>query len=169
MAYDTLARRSELVALDRADLTTEPDGHGTVTIRRGKTDQEGRGMVRYLAADTMRILQAWLDVGLKQDGPLFRAVGKAGAIGGPLDPGDVARVFKQMAKAAGVDPAVVARISGHSSRVGAAQDMVRHGVELPAVMQAGGWKTAEMVSRYTAKLDARRSGAAKLATLQNRG
>jgi hypothetical protein len=30
----------------------EPDGHGTVTIRRGKTDQEGRGMVRYLAGDT---------------------------------------------------------------------------------------------------------------------
>ena len=169
VAYDTLARRSELVAMERADLTAEPDGHGTITIRRGKTDQEGRGMIRYLAADTMRILQAWLDVSLKQDGPLFRAVGKAGAIGGPLDPGDVARLFKQMAKAAGIDLHVVAEISGHSSRVGAAQDMVRHGVELPAVMQAGGWKTAEMVSRYTAKLDARRSGAAKLATLQNRG
>jgi hypothetical protein len=46
--------------------------------------------------------------------------------------------------------------------------MVRHGVELPAVMQAGGWKTATMVARYTAKLDARRSGAAKLAILQSR-
>jgi hypothetical protein len=46
--------------------------------------------------------------------------------------------------------------------------MVRHGIELPAIMQAGGWRTAEMVSRYTARLDARRSGAAKLAVLQNR-
>jgi hypothetical protein len=27
--------------------------------------------------------------------------------------------------------------------------MVRHGIELPAVMQAGGWRTPEMVSRYT--------------------
>ena len=169
VAYDTLARRSELVALEMADVTMEPDGHGTVTIRRGKTDQEGRGMVRYLAADTMRILQAWLEaVGLRQ-GEIFRAVGKGGASGRPLDPGDVARVFKQMARAAGIDPAVVAGISGHSSRVGAAQDMVRHGIELPAVMQAGGWKTAEMVSRYTARLDARRSGAAKLAMMQNRG
>jgi hypothetical protein len=35
-------------------------------------------------------------------------------------------------------------------------------------MQAGGWKTAEMVSRYTARLDARRSGSAKLAIAQNR-
>ncbi len=96
-------------------------------------------------------------------------MGKAGAIGGPLDPGDVARVFKAMATAAGLDAAVVAAISGHSSRVGAAQDQVRHGVELPAVMQAGGWTTPAMVARYTAKLDARRSGAAKLAMLQNRG
>ena len=169
VAYDTLARRSELVAMALADLTIEPEGHGTVIISRGKTDQEGRGMVRYLAADTIRILQAWLDVSLVRDGVVFRAVGKAGAIGGPLDPGDVARAFKQMAKAAGIDPGIVAGISGHSSRVGAAQDMVRLGVELPAVMQAGGWKTAEMVSRYTAKLDARRSGAAKLAMMQNRG
>ena len=79
----------------------------------------------------------------------------------PLDPGDIARVFKGMATAAELGPTHKAGISGHSSRVGAAQDMVRHGVELPAVMQAGGWKTATMVARYTAKLDARRSGAAK--------
>ncbi len=36
-------------------------------------------------------------------------------------------------------------------------------------MQAGGWTTPAMVARYTAKLEARRSGAAKLAMLQNRG
>lgn len=62
----------------------------------------------------------------------------------------------------------VARISGHSSRVGAAQDMVRHGVDLPAVMQAGRWRSPEMVGRYTRRLDARRSGAAKLAERQGR-
>ena len=44
VAYDTLARRSDLVAKDVADLTAEADGHGTVTIRRGKTDQEGRSI-----------------------------------------------------------------------------------------------------------------------------
>jgi hypothetical protein len=35
-------------------------------------------------------------------------------------------------------------------------------------MQTGGWRTATMVARYTARLDARRSGAAKLAVLQDR-
>ncbi len=169
VAYDSLCRRSELVALHYADIEQSTHGDGTLTLRRSKTDAEGRGSVRYLAADTMRAVRAWLDVAGHADGALFRAVGKAGAIGGPLDPGDVARVFKAMAVAAGLDAAVVAVVSGHSSRVGAAQDQVRHGVELPAVMQAGGWTTPAMVARYTAKLDARRSGAARLASLQHRG
>ena len=40
LAYDTLCRRSELAALDLADLDQES---GTVLIRRSKTDQEGQG------------------------------------------------------------------------------------------------------------------------------
>ena len=169
VAYDTLCRRSELVQLTRADLEINAAGDGTVTVRRSKTDQEGAGMVRYVAADTMRELSAWLAVAGVVDGPLFRAVNKAGAVGGGLDPGDVARVFKKMARAAAVSAQDVARISGHSTRVGAAQDMVSVGLEMPAAMQAGGWKTSVMVARYTAKLDAKRSGAAKLAVLQSRG
>ena len=169
VAYDSLARRSELVALDRADLEVGPHGDGTIAIRRSKTDQEGGGQVRYLAPDTIREVQAWLAAAGHQDGPLFRTVGKTGRIGGGLDSGDVSRVFKAMAVAARIDPQLVVTISGHSSRVGAAQDQVRFGVELPAVMQAGGWKSPTMVARYSAKLEARRGGSAKLAMLQNRG
>ncbi|MGI4802959.1 MAG: tyrosine-type recombinase/integrase [Janthinobacterium lividum] len=168
VAYDSLCRRSELVALQRADLEAGQYGEGTLTIRRSKTDQEGIGQLRYVAPDTMRHVAAWLAVAEHTDGALFRTVGKAGTIGGPLDPGDVARVFKAMAKAAGIARELVAAISGHSSRVGAAQDQVQHGVELPAVMQAGGWTSPTMVARYSAKLQVRRGGAAKLALLQNR-
>ena len=168
VAYDTLCRRSELVALRCTDLEASPAGDGTVTVRKSKTDQEGAGTTRFLAADTMREVAAWLAASGITDGPLFRSVGKAGTIGGQLDAGDVARIFKKVATASGVTPEEVVCVSGHSSRVGAAQDMVRHGVELPAVMQAGGWRTPEMVARYTRRLDARRSGAAKLAMLQKR-
>lgn len=168
IAYDSLCRRSELVALQRADLESAEHGAGTLTVRRSKTDQEGAGQVRYLAPDTMRRVEAWLIEAGHSDGALLRAVGKSGRIGGSLDPGDVARVFKAMAAAAGIAQELVAAISGHSSRVGAAQDQVRHGVELPAVMQAGGWTSPAMVARYSAKLEARRGGAAKLALLQNR-
>jgi len=41
-------------------------------------------------------------------------------------------------------------------------------IELAAIMQSGGWKSSEMVSRYTVRQDARRSGAAQLAVMQNR-
>ncbi len=66
------------------------------------------------------------------DGRLFPAVLKRVRLGG----GEVGRVFKATAHAAGPTEAEATRISGHITRVGAARDMVRRGVESPAVMQA---------------------------------
>jgi hypothetical protein len=54
MAYDTMARRSELVALDVADVTLAPDGSGFVLIRRSKTDKKGEGANAYLSRETVR-------------------------------------------------------------------------------------------------------------------
>ncbi len=72
---------------------------------------------------------------------------------------------KRRAKAAGVDPA---GLSGHSSRVGAAQDLVAADLGIAEVMQAGGWKTPTMVARYTEHLAARRGAMSKLAARQGR-
>ena len=167
LAYDTLCRRSELVALQVSDLKVSAAGDGTVFLRRSKTDQEGEGTFRYVAADTVREVSAWLAAAHITDGALFRTVNKAGGIGGPMDAGDVARVYKELAAGAGLD---AAHISGHSTRVGAAQDMTATGqIEMPAIMQAAGWKTPTMPARYASNLSAKRSGAAKLAVLQNRG
>ncbi|MCY3641626.1 MAG: integrase, partial [Gammaproteobacteria bacterium] len=76
--------------------------------------------------------------------------------------------IKGMARRAGLPPEVVAQLSGHSPRIGAAQDMVASGIEMPAILQAGRWKTTVMVSRYGERLLASRSGAAQLARLQRR-
>jgi integrase len=169
VAYDTLCRRSELVALRREDLQAGSHGDGTLLVRRGKTDQEGAGMVRFLAPDTMKTLLDWIGAAGITEGALFRSVRKGGRVGGALDAGDVARLFKTMSRAAGLTPEQVSRISGHSSRVGAAQDMAASDrIEMPAIMQAGGWKSPQMVARYTQRQAARRSGAAKLAEVQNR-
>jgi hypothetical protein len=43
VAYETLARRGELVALEVRDIDFHPDGTGQALIRRGKTDVEGQG------------------------------------------------------------------------------------------------------------------------------
>jgi integrase len=169
VAYDTLCRRSELVALRREDLQAGPHGDGTLLVRRGKTDQEGAGMVRFLAPDTMKLLHSWIEAAGITEGALFRSVRKGGRVGDALDPGDVARLFKIMVRTAGLTPEQVVGISGHSSRVGAAQDMAASDrIEMPAIMQAGGWKSPQMVARYTQRQATRRSGAAKLAELQNR-
>jgi integrase len=163
LAYTTMVRRAELVALQFADLQVEADGFGTIVVRRSKTDQEGQGAVAPVPADAMRHVQAWIDAAGIENGTLFRAVLKGKRVGGALDPGDVARCFKLMARRAGLSAEETARISGHSTRVGSAQDMLRYGEQLPAIMQAGRWKTAEMVGRYTAKQDARHSAAVRIA------
>ena len=167
VAYDTLVRRSELVALTVEDLATAEDGTGTVLVRKSKTDQAGEGMVRFLAADTVPLVRAWLEAADIAAGPIFRPVSKAGAVGAAaLAAGKVARIVKERARRAGVDPA---GLSGHSTRVGAAQDMIGAGLEIGEVMQAGGWKSPAMVARYSERLLARRGGAAKLAARQGRG
>ena len=39
--------------------------------------------------------------------------------------------------------------TGHSGRVGKAQDLVKSGVELPALTTAGRWKSSKMPAQYT--------------------
>ena len=74
--------------------SARPDGSGTVTVTGSKTDQEGRGHVRYLGAPTMQRLSAWLSgAGIVNGGPLFRQVLKDGATvtaapRRPVNPGD---------------------------------------------------------------------------------
>ena len=102
-----------------------------------------------------------------REGRLFRSLCR-GVVGNRLDASQVPRIFKAMAERAGVPEEVVEHISGHSTRVGAAQDMVAEGITMPAIQHAGRWKTMAMVNRYAERLLARRSGAARLARLQHR-
>ena len=74
-----------------------------------------------------------------------------------------------MAREAGLPEEVAQGTSrGTSARVGAAQDMVAAGIELPAILHAGRWKSTAMVNRYGERLLAGRSGAAQLARIQGR-
>ena len=73
VAYDSLCRRSELVAADVEHVELMSDGSGTLFLPRSKTDQEGQGEYRYLAPDTMRHLSAYLEASGHKDGVLFRA------------------------------------------------------------------------------------------------
>ncbi len=168
VAYDAMLRRAELVSLQAVDLLVELQGDGSLLVRRSKTDGEGGGEIVWIGPDTVRLVRAWLGRAGIEDGRLFRSVGKGGRIGEGLHPCQVPRIFKAMAREAGLPEAVAGGLSGHSARVGAAQDMVAAGIELPAILHAGRWKSTAMVNRYGERLLARRSGAAQLARIQGR-
>ena len=54
------------------------------------------------------------------------------------------------------------QLSGHSMRVGAAQDMMASGIGILPVMQAGGWRSMNIVGRYVQEVSVLQNGIAQL-------
>ena len=94
VAYETLARRGELVALQVRDIDLHPNATGQAQIRRGKTDAEGQGRVAYLSRETVKWLRIWLDHAKISEGPIFRRLIGRYEIGDVLHPGSIAPIFK---------------------------------------------------------------------------
>jgi integrase len=169
-AYDTMARRSELVAMTVEDMAIDADGHGSMLIQRSKTDQEGQGSSRYLGPDTVRALRAWLDQAGIEKGAVFQGVYKNGRSNGEaLNARKIPIIYKEIAQKAGLTAVEAARISGHSARIGSAQDQSASGfISITSIMESGGWKTPRMVAHYTRRQAIRGSGSARLAEFQRR-
>jgi integrase len=166
ISYDTLCRRSETIAIKIEDINFSDDGSATVLIRRSKTDQAGEGTIKYLSHTTVEHLKQWLAFSKITAGYLFRGINRWGQLlTGSLSGEGVNRSFKRIAKITGLD---MKKISGHSTRVGACQDLVSAGIDMPAIMQAGGWKNPERVARYSEQLQVKRGGMAQLAAIHKR-
>jgi integrase len=148
VGYDTLCRRSELVSLRREDLSPLDNGAMSILVRRAKNDPFGDGRYGFLSQPTARLLMDWLDAAEIKQGSLFRRI--TGRWVGPdaLHPYSVNRILKEAAKRAGLARNVVADLSGHSMRVGAAQDLMADGLGILPIMQAGGWKSTNVIGRY---------------------
>ena len=74
-----------------------------------------------------------------------------------LSASQIGRRVNAAAKAAGLGEG----FTGHSGRVGMAQDLAKSGVELPALMTAGRWKSSKMPARYTERQAADRGAVAR--------
>jgi integrase len=168
VAYETLARRGELVALEVRDIDFHPNGTGQALIRRGKTDAEGQGRAAYLSRQTVKWLKIWLEHSSITEGAVFRRLIGKTQIGGPLNPGSIAPIFKRVAEWIGIPARFVAGVSGHSTRVGATQDLAALDIDLAAITQAGGWKSPRMPLQYAEKINAARSGMARAAAATGR-
>jgi integrase len=168
VAYDTMARRSEIVAMDVEDFSLMEDGSGRVIIRRSKTDQAGEGSLAYLSPDTVGYLQAWLKVAGINSGAVFRRLIGRGRIGPRLQVDAIAQTLKRVAEFVGMTEEEMRQVSGHSIRVGATQDMLALNIDLASVMQAGRWKTTVMPMRYGEEVQAGCGGMARTAKAQGR-
>jgi site-specific recombinase XerD len=143
-------RRSELVALDVADIEPAPEGL-RVILRRSKTDQEGEGTIKgipYASAPALcpvRALRTWLDAGHLEAGPIFRGINRAGKLGARLRARAVARIVQRAAARAGLDPR---RYAGHSLRSGFATTAARKGKSLDAIMRQTGHRSERVARGY---------------------
>ncbi|EYD74254.1 Integrase-like protein [Rubellimicrobium mesophilum DSM 19309] len=160
LAFDTLLRSAELVALRAGDV--QPQGRDAIVrVGKTKTDQDAsRGDVRFVSRATYARVARWIAAaGLAPDAPLFPSLSRRGQ-GDRMAPRDVARVFDRRMPGHG--------FTGHSSRVGAAVSQREAGIPTGLIAQAGAWASDAMVSRYTRAIDAQESGAAILARRQGR-
>ena len=167
VAYSTMARRSELVALTQEDIRLNPaTGDGVAIIRMTKV---GREEARYLAPEAVTPLKAWLTHVGSLEGPIFRRLENTGAVGKrSIQPQEVARIIQRIgrvlnAKHAGSEPVwPEEHLAAHSTRIGAAHDMAATGIDLTSIMHSGGWTDPKMPRYYTRELAARESGMARM-------
>ena len=147
LAYETARRRLELVAFSVEDLIEEEGRITGIWLRKSKTDQFGTGKRLALSETAAQAVEAWVRLANLESGPLLRAI-KGNKIEDSLSAGQVARIFKTRAKKAGEGRERADRISGHSLRVGKAQDMLTSGASLPQIMLSGGWSKPATAIRY---------------------
>lgn len=147
VGYDTLCRSSELAAM-RVEHVTFGDDIGSILIPRSKADITGEGRITYLSPPTALLLSLWIRTSGFATGPLFRSYHLQKFGHEALATSSIRRLIKNATERAGLDRAIVAGLSGHSMRVGAAQDMLVAGFDALSIMQAGGWKSPNVVLRY---------------------
>jgi integrase len=153
LAYTLMARRSELVALNVGDFDVHPDGSATVTFERHKTGEQATS---YLPPAIMGVVQTWWEAAPIRKGAVFIRLDAAGT--GKRDrltAQSVALVFKRIAKDLNLPDLDPMRVSSHSARIGATNDLVEDGAPDAAIMRDAGWKTPRMVGLYSRGAKAR--------------
>jgi site-specific recombinase XerD len=150
-------RRSELVALDVADIEDVPDGL-LITIRRSKTDQEGIGrkvaIPRGEIACPVAALKAWLEAAGISEGAVFRRVfnrRNQRISAARLGACNVAAIVKAGAAKLGLEAAAFA---GHSLRAGFVTSAVKRGANLLKITDVTGHRSLEMLKTYSRDAEA---------------
>jgi len=149
LAYDSMCRRSELVYLKIEDIHYESfEGKMKIRLRKSKTDQELQGRWIFPSLRSAEAITNWIEMAKLTDGYLFRGINNAIDITEDLRSSQINRIYKRLARDAGLPKEIVNFISGHSMRVGAAQDPLKSGASMPMIMNKGRWSKTDTVMRY---------------------
>jgi integrase len=166
--WATASRRGEVVGYDIGDLRWDGD-HATVTMRKSKTDQEGKGKVKVLEPAVhdprccpVAAMREWLVVRGEWAGPLFV----------PFDTSDrmwkrrmseriVSRVVKESLKRAGLTKDEVEEYAGHSLRAGFATTANKAGKSLEAIARQTGHSSFDQLRKYLRSMDPFENNAAE--------
>jgi integrase len=151
--FATGMRRSELSALDLADVRLAPKGL-TVEIRSSKTDQVGAGReigvwrARTKELCPVRALRHWISFRGRWKGPLFVQLSSPWAdkcTRERLGPDAIYDVVKRTVELVGADPS---DYGAHSLRAGMVTAALATGAAESAVMRRTGHKSRDTLDRY---------------------
>lgn len=147
LAYDTLCRRGEIVSLDVEDIVYT-NNQIKICLRKSKTDQNGIGRTLEINNGTKIHLLKWIKKSKIIRGKLFRGIKNNNEISTCLNKAQINKIFKKLALKANVDKEIIKKISAHSTRVGAAQNLLRSGASLATILNKGRWTKIDTAMRY---------------------
>ena len=70
-----------------------------------------------------------------------------------LNVSQIGRIFKRLAANSTINKDIIKNISGHSMRIGGAQDLMLSGTSLAIIMNRGRWTKIDTVMRYIENTD----------------
>lgn len=150
LGYAGAFRRSELCELKVEDLKWSKEGV-VITVRRSKTDQRGKGIVKAIpfvegplcAATALRV---WLTAARIDSGPVFRGFLRNGQPKpDKLSDHAIAIIVKEAARRCGFE---AAEFSGHSLRAGHVTEARARGVSDASTMSTTGHRRVETLDMY---------------------
>ncbi|WP_455845863.1 tyrosine-type recombinase/integrase [Pantoea agglomerans] len=167
VAYGTLLRMSELSRLRVRDISRAADGRIILDVGWTKTILQSGGIVKALSTRSSERLMQWINTaGLagEPDAVLFCPIHRSNKIttvsNVPLSAPCLEDIWRRARHQAGAKAPLktnkgrYSSWSGHSARVGAAQDMARKGISIAQIMQEGTWSQTQTVMRYIRMVEA---------------
>lgn len=168
VAYSTLLRMSEIGRLRVRDIERAPDGRIILNVTYTKTILKAGGVTKSLSAISTERLTSWINAaGLSghPDAYLFcrthrtnkAIINTATSLSAPA----IEKIFSDAWASLGKADKKANKDrytcwTGHSARVGAAQDMAAAGYSVPQIMQEGTWTKTETLMGYIRHIEAQR-------------